>query len=566
MKKPILTIGMPTYDDFDGCWATINAIRLYHKEVLDDIEILVVDNNHKSEHAKAVRGLLSAVKNASYTSFDTVGPALAKDQVFRVAKGEYVLCIDSHIMFPPEALKKLINFYKSNPDCEDIITGPLLYDDHVNVSTHFTDVWSGEMWGQWGTDDRGRNPDNSPFEVKANGCGLLSCKKSAWLGFNKNFVGFGGEEWYIHEKFRQAGKKCICLPFLVWYHRFGRPGGVPYPLHRWQRVRNYVIGHTELGLSLGPVYNHFVKSNLITENDWKILTENPDNPPTEPPQPEKKSCGVCGGKSSIDSSKTLEELYKIVKETPSDINEHTEKLRELASQCDHVVEFNNRHGISTVAILAGQPKKITSVDNVEYPELASLRNLRGNTDIVFVKGDSREAVVEECDMLFIDTQHTAAHVWAELKNAGHKVRKWIVFHDTEIFGEKGDNGSPGILYAIRRFLKDNKEWTVVHKATNNHGLIVISKVEEERKQPPGILKKTLNFTKAMITHVKTGGYTVSDEVFNERIDACVMCEHRAYDTCSLCGCPIDKKASLSSSVCPDTPPKWLSLPVVTNKE
>ena len=40
-----LTIGMATYDDFDGVFFSVQAIRMYHKEILDDIEIVIVDNN-----------------------------------------------------------------------------------------------------------------------------------------------------------------------------------------------------------------------------------------------------------------------------------------------------------------------------------------------------------------------------------------------------------------------------------------------------------------------------------------------------------------------------------------
>jgi hypothetical protein len=29
-----LCVGMATYDDFDGVWFTIQAIRMYHREVL----------------------------------------------------------------------------------------------------------------------------------------------------------------------------------------------------------------------------------------------------------------------------------------------------------------------------------------------------------------------------------------------------------------------------------------------------------------------------------------------------------------------------------------------------
>ena len=66
--------------------------------------------------------------------------------------------------------------------------------------------------GIWATDERGRDPEAEPFDVWGNGCGLFSCRRQAWLGFSEHFRGFGGEEGYIHEKFREAGRRVLCLP------------------------------------------------------------------------------------------------------------------------------------------------------------------------------------------------------------------------------------------------------------------------------------------------------------------------------------------------------------------
>ena len=69
--------------------------------------------------------------------------------------------------------------------------------------------------------------------------------------------GFGGEEGYIHEKFRQRGGRTLCLPFLRWMHRFNRPYGVPYS-NTWEdRIRNYMIGSDELGLGTQQLEEHF---------------------------------------------------------------------------------------------------------------------------------------------------------------------------------------------------------------------------------------------------------------------------------------------------------------------
>ena len=155
--------------------------------------------------------------------------------------------------------KKLIDFYDRDPDTKNLHQGPLVYDDLGNISTHFDPVWRGQMYGIWATDDRGRDKNAEPFEIEMTGCGIFSCRKDAWVGFNERFHGFGGEEGYIHEKFRQAGYKALCLPFLRWVHRFGRPDGVKYPLTLENKLRNYFLGHLELGLDTDPIVEHFKK-------------------------------------------------------------------------------------------------------------------------------------------------------------------------------------------------------------------------------------------------------------------------------------------------------------------
>jgi Glycosyl transferase family 2 len=247
-----LTIGMPTYNDFDGVYFTIQALRWYQD--LDDIELLVVDN-YGCEHTKAfVEGW---AKGRYILATEAVGTAAAKNRVFAEASGEDVLCCDAHVLFIPGVIARLKEYYRGHPDSRDLLQGPLLADDLHTILTHQAPVWSDEMWGTWAADPRGLDPEGEPFEIPMQGMGVFSCRKAAWLGFNPAFRGFGGEEGYIHEKFRQAGARCLCLPWLRWVHRFPRPAGVPYPALLHDKVKNYIIGHTELGLDLEPVRSHF---------------------------------------------------------------------------------------------------------------------------------------------------------------------------------------------------------------------------------------------------------------------------------------------------------------------
>ncbi len=250
-----LTIGMATYHDFDGVYFTLQALRLYQD--LDNTELLVIDN-YGCEYT---RQLVEEWLHGRYIrATEVVGTAAPRELVFRHARGKAVLCCDSHVLFAPGAIARLKQFYREHPDCQDLLQGPLLYDDGRRVSTHFAPVWREQMWGIWATDSRGEDAEGEPFEIPMQGLGVFSCRKAVWPGFHPQFRGFGGEEGYIHEKVRQVGGRCLCLPWLRWMHRFGRPAGVKYPLTVEDKLRNYVLGHADLGLDLAPVLAHFAQS------------------------------------------------------------------------------------------------------------------------------------------------------------------------------------------------------------------------------------------------------------------------------------------------------------------
>jgi hypothetical protein len=253
-----LTIGMVAYDDYDGIYFTIQSLRLHHPEIMNDVEFVIIDNNPGSAQGKAVKNLTNWIKQpVQYVPFDEYKSTAVRDFIFWKAKTDYVLCTDCHVLFEPGSIRKLIDFFREGKDEGNLLHGPLVYDDLINVSTHFDPVWRDRMWGIWATDARGKDKNAEPFEIPMQGLGSFACRKYAWPGFNPHFRGFGGEEGYIHEKFRRAGKKTLCLPSFRWLHRFGRPAGVPYPLVQQDRIINYFIGHLELDMDCKPIFEHF---------------------------------------------------------------------------------------------------------------------------------------------------------------------------------------------------------------------------------------------------------------------------------------------------------------------
>jgi hypothetical protein len=252
-----LTIGMATYDDYDGVYFSVQALRLYHPEILDDVNFVVVDNHPDGPCAAPLKQLDSLIPNYRYVPFASRSGTAVRDVVFDEADSEFVLCMDCHILVVSSAIKRLLGYFEANPATQDLLQGPLLYDDTKKTGSHFHPAWRAGMYGYWESDPRADDPDGAPFEITMHGLGLFACRRAAWPGFNPQFRGFGGEEGYIHEKFRQAGGRTLCLPFLRWIHRFNRPLGPPYRNTWTDRMRNYLIGFREVGWPTDPIVEHF---------------------------------------------------------------------------------------------------------------------------------------------------------------------------------------------------------------------------------------------------------------------------------------------------------------------
>ena len=249
---------MATFDDYDGVWFTVQAIRLFHEEITDDIAFLIIDNHPEGAAAPSLQDLEYTVPHLRYVPFAGFRGTAVRELIFREAHADIVCCIDSHVLLQAGALAALIRWFDAHPASRDLIQGPLLNDTLVGPSaTHFASVWSAGMYGQWALDHRAVGRNARPFQIDMQGLGLFACRREAWPGLNPRFRGFGGEEGYVHEKVRRAGGRTICHPLLGWVHRFGRPLGAPYDPSWHERLRNYLIGWHELGWDTAAIETHF---------------------------------------------------------------------------------------------------------------------------------------------------------------------------------------------------------------------------------------------------------------------------------------------------------------------
>jgi hypothetical protein len=191
---------------------------------------------------------------------------------------------------------------------------------------------------------------------------------------------------------------------------------------------------------------------------------------------------------------TIEENYTFIASNPSDqkgrdsimwIAPYMEVLRKYASECDHVTEFGINQVNSTYAFLAAKPNKLVSVD-IDLNRRASqkIREFKGTnlwlvwakrladeSGIVFetIQYDSAKVDIEPTDLLFIDSKHTNKHLRAELSRHKDKVRKYIIFHDTTLFGGE-------IMPPIRDLLAEGV-FEEVETFKTSPGLMVVKRKE-----------------------------------------------------------------------------------------
>ena len=269
-----LTIGSATYDDFMGVYFTYQAIRLANLDILEKLDLVVIDNNPDSRDGKETKDFCKKAGIRYLEERDRRSTAV-RDRIFKEAKAPWAMSIDPHVLFEPFTILQLMAWIEMNQDCNDLLHGPMLYDylGKEIPATHLDPVWRDNMFGTWGHDPKGKDRTAEAWEIPMHGLGLVVSKVETWPGFHPLFLGFGGEEGYVHEKKRQMGGTSKCLPFLRWVHRFQRPKGLEYPLIIEERIKNYLIGWSDLGKDLEEVIEHFGETHPNVPVEEVLLPE-----------------------------------------------------------------------------------------------------------------------------------------------------------------------------------------------------------------------------------------------------------------------------------------------------
>jgi hypothetical protein len=193
---------------------------------------------------------------------------------------------------------------------------------------------------------------------------------------------------------------------------------------------------------------------------------------------------------------------------------HLNTMYHYGKRCKKIVEMGVENAFSTWAWLAAKPKYLRAVDiyrnRNNHPNWLDVENEAKamGIDFRFEIADSGHGALREIydrffpghgeeglnlppyvmdkgiELLFIDTYHSYTHLKAELAVHGNRVRKYLMFHDTETFGESHPyDGDLGLNPAIREFISSNPHWIYLHKVNYGHGLTVLGNTKNMDDKP-----------------------------------------------------------------------------------
>jgi hypothetical protein len=150
-------------------------------------------------------------------------------------------------------------------------------------------------------------------------------------------------------------------------------------------------------------------------------------------------------------------------------------------------------------------KKLLLCDLENSPNIAQVLSVSKDNHMLatFVKGSDLDVdLTDGVDMLFIDSFHVYGQLKRELATHAHKVKKYILLHDTTVDSVHGEvirkkmnantisqqTGIPideltkGLKPAIQEFIRDGDalggKWKIEKEYTNNNGLTILSRVAQ----------------------------------------------------------------------------------------
>lgn len=160
----------------------------------------------------------------------------------------------------------------------------------------------------------------------------------------------------------------------------------------------------------------------------------------------------------------------------TDIHEHLPWISEITSKCKHATELGVGYAQSTRAFLR-HDIELHSYEILPYDSTVLYFDAakQSGRNVTLHICSTLETEIDPTDVMLVDSYHSYEQVAQELKLHANKVRKYIFFHDTTLYGDRGQGHERGIWPAIDEFLSSHPEWELLERRDNNNGMTLIGR-------------------------------------------------------------------------------------------
>jgi GT2 family glycosyltransferase len=244
----------------------VKSINLEGSEL--KIEIIVVDNGSKDDSVKSLKKLRSATEKLINLKIienkDNLGFSRANNQGIKIAKGKYILLLNSDTIVKKDSLGKIIDFARKTPDAGVVAARLLNPDGSIQASCFYFPTIKNAILEYWldkkGLFDKYAPKGNkvSTVDASVGAAFLITPKAISNVGLLDERYFFYMEDIDYCRQVWKSGLKVYYLPASEVFHYHGASGKhLADEKNQWRRL-----------IPSSKIYHGYFKHYLLTYILW----------------------------------------------------------------------------------------------------------------------------------------------------------------------------------------------------------------------------------------------------------------------------------------------------------
>jgi hypothetical protein len=258
-SNPLITLGIvSTKDDYGACVA-VQALRMYHPAFVASIELVILDVAPTTTYSIHLHPLISDLADSRYARLANWSAIAARDYLFRIARGTWVVVIDPYVMIDTGALLIFLNYLHTHLQSRDLLHGSSWLSTICGIDTYLSSL---SMSPQSHSALRNSVSTSSryPLDMFSHQWGILASRRDAWPRCNPRMYGSSGDIFYLFHKVLHRGYHTVRLPFLKWNSSCPQAPDMTLDSELPHYIRNCVIGCDELQMDYRPLMQRLASS------------------------------------------------------------------------------------------------------------------------------------------------------------------------------------------------------------------------------------------------------------------------------------------------------------------